>query len=231
MGDKHMSPPYGEAMAAVEPYISLWIDTKDPIELGDFVSTFTSIANQYEKFVREHFPDASPEAAIYVSEIRPGSIQAILVLIKSGAKHLVPHAMASIEKAVVEGFVKKYGERLASYFRRGGRDETASKSDLKDFMGAVRAIAHDQAGHGKIEGIVFEDGKRQIRAAVKFDTKEARVAEQEIEIHRAEIEATSAADHQRVLMVFSQSNVKKPVPGKRSGDRELSRVSPPRNWL
>jgi hypothetical protein len=61
-------PRYGEVMAAGEPYISLLIDTKDPIELGDFVSTFTSIANQYEKFVREQYPDASSEAAVYVSE-------------------------------------------------------------------------------------------------------------------------------------------------------------------
>ena len=32
-------------------YIVLNVDTKQPIELGDFVGGFTSIASQYDKFV------------------------------------------------------------------------------------------------------------------------------------------------------------------------------------
>jgi hypothetical protein len=61
-------------MAVAAAHIVLKIKTERPIELGDFVSAFTSVASQYDKFIREHHPDLTPEARIFVSEVRRGSI-------------------------------------------------------------------------------------------------------------------------------------------------------------
>jgi calcineurin-like phosphoesterase family protein len=65
---------------AYEPaHIVLNIRTKNPIELTDFVSAFTSISSQYEKFIRSHYPEMSSDANIFVREVRAGSIEADLI--------------------------------------------------------------------------------------------------------------------------------------------------------
>jgi hypothetical protein len=61
------------------PHIVLNIETKRPIELSDFVSAFSSIASQYEKFVRSEYPELAGDAKIYVREVRAGSIEADLI--------------------------------------------------------------------------------------------------------------------------------------------------------
>jgi hypothetical protein len=62
---------------AYEPaHIVLNIRTKNPIELTDFVSAFTSTSSQYEKFIRSHYPEMSSDANIFVREVRAGSIEA-----------------------------------------------------------------------------------------------------------------------------------------------------------
>jgi hypothetical protein len=60
-------------------HIVLNIKTKNPIELNDFVSAFTSIASQYEKFLRENYPDLSGHADMFVREVRAGSIEADII--------------------------------------------------------------------------------------------------------------------------------------------------------
>jgi hypothetical protein len=162
LGDRCSMVEYADVMAEGEPYISLTVVTKSPIELGDFVSAFTSLANQYQKFIRENYPDETPEATIYVREINPGSIVAILVI----AKGLLAHAQDAAQKIIIERFVGIFSERIGKYFTRGGREETASRQDLKDFMGAVQAIAHDPDGHAKIEAVtlrtVFDRFEREL---------------------------------------------------------------------
>src|SRR5450759_189531 len=65
---------YSGAMARGEPHIVLTLDTKEPIELGAFVGAFTSLGNEYERFIRQTNPDLAGEADMYVREVRSGSI-------------------------------------------------------------------------------------------------------------------------------------------------------------
>jgi hypothetical protein len=71
-----MTTPTGKPMMKImgraAAHIILRIRTKNPIELGDFVSEFTSVASQYDKFIRENHPDLGPEARIFVKQIRKG---------------------------------------------------------------------------------------------------------------------------------------------------------------
>ena len=63
-------------MAGGEPHIILTLDTKEPIELGAFVGLFSSIGNEYERYIKQVAPDLSGDAEMYVREVHSGSIVA-----------------------------------------------------------------------------------------------------------------------------------------------------------
>lgn len=210
--DSFRRKTYSELMADEPPHLVLKIEYKQPIEVGDFVGTFLAIESQFDRFVRDRYPDVKTHSEVFVKEIRPGSIEADFLPYVGAVVAMMEYAV------VVEEFVRTYGERLARYFNLGGRDEHASKSDLKDFMGAVSAVARDPDASSTLSAAVFEDGKKKIRAAVQFNTPQARKAVDEIEQHRRELEHGASADHERKLMVFVQSNIKDTEIGKRTGE-------------
>jgi hypothetical protein len=218
-GDNLSARTYDELMGAAQAFIVLTLDTKHPIEIGDFVSEFTSVASQYDKFMKENHPDLASGAHIFVKQIKKGSIIAELLpyapFVVLGASEIAHH-MEQIN--AVNEFVKNYGTKLKSYFKKNGKHEEASRSDLKDFMGSVEAIAKDPDAKASIEAVVFEDRKRKITAAIKFDTKQAARAVEQIEAHKKLLDLKGDADYERVLMVFRQSNVKTPAVGKRTGE-------------
>ncbi|MGY3696890.1 hypothetical protein ACVIGA_006970 [Bradyrhizobium sp. USDA 3240] len=206
------------------PHIVLNIETDQPIELGDFVSAFSSIASQYEKFVRSDYPELSGDAKIYVREVRAGSIEADLIPWAMQGLSAVVNVIEQIQ--IVEKFVRNYGAVLGKYLG-GSKEPDATRSDLKDFIGAVAAIANDPNGHAKLQAIAYEDGKRQIKAALTFDTSQAREAQRQIEDQKLLLESSATADHRRVLMTFKQSNVKDSAMGKRTGERvAIEDISP-----
>ncbi len=127
--------------------------------------------------------------------------------------------MQNLEQVnAVNEFVKNYGGKLKTYFKKGGEVPEATRSDLKDFMGSLVAIANDPDGSASLESAIFEDGKKKIKAAVKFTTREAVRAVEHIEEHRKRLEHRDSADYQQVMMVFRQANVKDSAVGKRTGE-------------
>lgn len=206
---------YAQCMVGVDAHIEIVIDVEDPIELGDFVTAFTSIASQYKRYMKESHPDLKEDATIFVRDVRPGSIVA----------DLLPHAASLIgvidQVLIVEQFIRIYGGRLRKYFIHGGRQEDASNSELKDFMGQVAAIARSKNGRGSIRAVVYEDQKRQVRAAIEFNTEEAKRAVNEIERHLEERRTTDTADYERKLMRFKRSDIGDAGLGVRSGERVI----------
>jgi hypothetical protein len=184
-------------------HIEVLIDVDRPVELVDFVSAFTALASQFDRFIRQYHPDLSGEAQIFVKEVRPGSFLA----------DLIPFALSVIghmdQILIVEDFLRRYGGRLGQYFSLGGRAADATKIDLRDFMGTVRAIANSPNGKSALRAVAYQDGKRDIRFALEFDTAQAIQATQELENHRKELEGQrDDADHENVLMTFYQSNLR-----------------------
>jgi hypothetical protein len=210
--DSFQRKTYSELMAEEPPHLVLKIEYKQPIEIGDFVGGFLAIESQFDRFVQERFPEQKTHPEVFVKEIRPGSIEADFLPYVGTIVQFMEHVV------VVEEFVKLYGARLAKYFTSGGRDESASKSDLTDFMRSVAAIARDPDASSTLEAVTFEDGKKKVRAALRFNTPQARKAVDEIEQHRRELEHGASADHERKLMVFVQSNIKDTQIGKRTGE-------------
>lgn len=206
-------------MGERSPHIVLRLSTKQPIELTDFVRAFTSLASEYERFLRLEHPDIADQSTIYVKHVREGSIEAELWNAAVVAGGL---AVATMDQSlVVEEFVKVYGSRLTSFFSPGGRLKGASKGELSDFMGQVAAIANDPNGSASIQAAVYEDKIRKVRAAIQFDTRQAKTATHEIEAQRREIENKEQADHERVLMRFVRPSIERVASHRRTGERAL----------
>jgi hypothetical protein len=225
MQPQHDNPPdptYDAIMGGAKAFITVKLQTKNPIELGAFVSEFTSVASQYEKFIKENYPDFTSEAHIFVKEVRRGSM--IIELLPFLPIIMGTDAVTSTIDQIND-FVKHHGGKIRSYVR-GKSDDEDTRSDLKDFGDTVKAIANDRDGKATIESAVFEDGKRKVRAAFSFTTKEANRALTHIEERQRGLEKTSHADYERILMVFKQANVKGTPVGKRTGEWvEIERIS------
>ncbi|MBB4096977.1 hypothetical protein [Sphingomonas kyeonggiensis] len=205
-------------------HVRLTLDTDEPISLSDFVGTFVGIESQFEKFIAAQRPDLRGESEFFVKEVRKGSIEAdliVLAAISAGAGFPeLPGLIDALDKTqILTKFVGDLRDRIAPYFIRGGRDPKASKSDLSDFYKVVSAMVRDPKGRMNLETAVYEDGKRDVRAAFKFSSSDARTAQGEISEHRRELEAKSDSDYERVLLRFVRPSVEKGKPGKKGGER------------
>jgi len=206
-------------MEGHEPHIIMRLKTRDPIDIGAFVSAFTALGNEYERFIRETHPNLAPEASIYVREVREGSIEA----------ELIPWAIAGAitminnmdQMLVLEKFVRLYGARLGAFFTKGGRLENASKSELVDFTGQVLAVANDPDGVAEIEAVQYEDQRRQVRASIRFRTPEARIAREQLLEQRRELQNRGDIDHERVILRFVRPSIEDAKVGKRTGERAI----------
>ena len=122
-----------------------------------------------------------------------------------GAESVIP-VMQQMD--IVTDFVGKYGSKIRSYFGGAAAElSTVTTSDLNDFLGTVTAIANDSSGKSTIEAAYFEDGKKEVRAAFYFTTQDADRAVKNIAAHRLRIEAQQHETRQRVLMVFTQTDL------------------------
>jgi hypothetical protein len=67
---------YWHLMEAFPAHLTLKLDTAEPIEIADFVGAFTSIANEFERYVEQSRPDLKADTRIYIKEVRSGCIEA-----------------------------------------------------------------------------------------------------------------------------------------------------------
>lgn len=204
------------AMANLDPHLLLRIETQSPIELGEFVSLFVGLGNQFEKFIATERPEEKGDVRFYVREVRAGSIFAELV--PYVGPPLLGGAMAAVKNANdIAKFVETFGGKLKRYFAFKGREDAASKGDLADYLRTVAAIAHD--ADANLSLTAYDDGKKRVE--FDFATSQARVAEGNLIEHRAELDQRTDADYKRVLMRFTRTDVSHATTGKRSGERVL----------
>lgn len=193
---------YSQLMGEQKAHLTLKLDTNEPIELADFVGSFTAIGNEFERFVKDRFPDHKTDVQFFVKEVRSGCVEADLLAGLSAVAGVVG-VMDQI--LILEQFVRLWATRLGSFIENKKTDQPATRPELKDFLNATKAIANDPKGTHRLEAAAFEDGHRQVRAVFTFSNAEARTAQQNIEDRVREIEQTSNAEHVRVLMVFERS--------------------------
>lgn len=193
---------YSQLMGEQKAHLTLKLDTHEPIELADFVGSFTAIGNEFERFVKDRFPSHKTNVQFFVKEVRSGCVEADLL---AGLSAVAGVVGVMDQVLILEQFVRLWGSRLGSFIQDKKKDQPATKPELKDFLNATKAIANDPNGTHRLEAAAFEDGQRQVRAVFTFSNAEARTAQQNIEDRMREIEQTSNAEHVRVLMVFERS--------------------------
>ncbi|MEZ5870761.1 MAG: hypothetical protein R3D32_02740 [Nitratireductor sp.] len=213
-----MKKTYSQLMGESPVHLTLTIDTKDPIELGSFVGMFTSLGNEFERFIKESHPDLKDDANFFVKEVRAGST---IVDIIPELVIAAPFISQMDQILIAEEFIKRWGVRLTKLIKGEDGPGQDTKNALKDWADAVEAIARDPDGSHTLELATFEDGKREIKAAFKFSTQEAKSARRTIELKKQELDKKDSADHRRVLMVFTRSDINNVDVGKRSGELVL----------
>jgi len=213
-GDSPELSAYAQAMERGEPFIRLRLNVDQPIELSEFLGAFTAVAAEYDRFIRMEHPDTKPTAEMFVKEVRAGSIVADLVPWIIGGGIITALSAAN----TISEFVERYGGSLKKYTQPGGRVEGATKTQLSDFGEQVAAIASHPNSTLEMAAIRIENGEEKIMAAFRFATPEARDIQQRVEEHKREIDHTSRADHERVLMTFVRSDIRGAAVGKRSGE-------------
>jgi len=66
---------------------------------------------------------------------------------------------------------------------------------------------------------VYEDGQQ--RVSFEFTTEDAAEAETNLLGHRAELEATTAADYERVILRLVRPSSEAGTPGRKDGERAV----------
>lgn len=223
---------YKWVMDSGAPYIRLKLDTDEPIEMGEFVGAFTSIASQYDRYIRATRPDADPEATLFIKEIKQGCIEAELIPWVAGTAVAVGGTITFAAAANTLGeFVERYGKLLGFYKKDGARSPDATLGELGEIIDQVAPIASAPGAALEVAAIEFESGQAKAKVLFKFDTSEARQIKKNASDHLRVMQATANATHTRVTMIFVQSNSKPAKSGaKRTGDRVvIDRISPGRD--
>jgi len=211
-------------------YIILNIDTKNPIELSEFVGSFTSLARQYERFIKEEYPDLSKETKVYVREVRSGSIEADILPWLFGGSGAAGAAwvISQIDKIqILEKFLKRFKGTFDSLKNGKPPKELDTVSELKEWANTVSAIATDPNGSKTLSLATYENGKTQTRAAFKFDSKDARKAQKTIDTKLMEMGVKKHPEQERALMIYTRADIHDAKKGKKSGEKVIiNSISP-----
>lgn len=218
--DNFEARTYGAAMETGQPFIRLKLDIDQPIELGEFVGAFTALASEYDRYVRASQPGERPDASLFVKEVRAGCIEADLIRWGIGGLMAAGAAAVAFTSGYnsIDEFVERLGARLRRYKEPGGRLPDATKTELNNFLDQVGAVASTPNSSLSIAAMETVNGEQRTRVVFKFDTAEAREIQQRVEEHKLELDHTSRADRERVLMTFTRSDKRDARVGKRSGE-------------
>lgn len=196
----------------------LKLDTAEPIELGDFVGAFTSLANEFERFVAETYPDAKTDPRMFVREVRSGCVEADMITGLTTAAATVINHMDQI--LILEDFVRRWGRRMKALItNKIPDDDLITTAQLNDFYRAAQSISSDPIAVHNVSAMVFEKDGPKVRAAFQFSAVEARAAQQNIEERKLLLALPSATPRQRVLMRYTRTDVHDAAVNKRSAER------------
>lgn len=211
---------YSQLMGEQSAHLTLKLDTAEPVELGDFVGAFTSLANEFERYVAETYPGAKADPRIFIREVRSGCIEADMI---TGLYVAAAWAVAHMDQILIlEDFVKRWGGRMTALIsNKIPANELNTTAQLNDYYRAAESIASDPLASHKLAATVFEKDGPKVRVAFQFSAVEARTAQQNIEDRKRLLALPSAAPRQRVLMRYTRTDVHDATVNKRSGERVL----------
>ena len=208
---------YNSSMSYPEAILTLRIDTTRPVEIDAFVGAFTSLAEEYRRNIKANHPGAGNDARIYVKEVRKGSVEVDLIPLMTS---IVPLIITHMDQVLIlEKFVQTWGQRITALAQGRLGDWSPEKSELKVIADATEAIARDPDASSTLQCVTFEDKRRNTRTEFKFSTPEARKVQNTIDATYRELEKSDYSDHERVLMVFTRTDIGNAKLGKKSGEK------------
>lgn len=209
---------YSQIMGEQAGHLTLKLDTAEPIELGDFVGAFTSIANEFERHVLDTYPGVKADPRIYIREIRSGCVEADMITGVTAAAGIVITHLDQI--LILEDFVKRWGRRMTALItNKVPAGELETTAQLNDFYRATEAIASDPVAVHRLAAVAFEKDGPQVRVAFQFSAVEARTAQQNIDDRKKLLTRPESVPHRRVLMRYTRTDVHDAAINKRSGER------------
>lgn len=209
MFDGGRSLRYSDLMEEGAKYVELRICLRDPAELGSLVEAFAAVASQFETYLRREHPNLKGAAKLFVQDIRKGSIIVELVPV-------IQPLIANMDNAlIVDGFVRRFGEKLKNY-AQGIRDASASKSDIRDLMGAVTVIANDPEGKSIISSVEYSKTKATTKFKIEFDTDGAKKARETLQLQKAALDLPAYEIFENKLMVFVRTSIRSSTTGKKT---------------
>lgn len=217
---------YYSLMGEQPAHLILKLDTAEPVEIGDFVGAFTSLANEFERYIEQTYPGAHAEPRFYVREVRNGCIEADLITSISG---IVSAAITHMDQILIlEDFVRRWGVRFISLRDKNIPDgELDTREELKDFYKTAKSISCDPKAKHRLQAATYENGKTQVKVEFEFSAIEARTVEQNIEDRQRLLAAPAIAKRDRVLMLFTRTDVHDAAINKKSGERVvIKEISP-----
>ncbi|MBN2907758.1 MAG: hypothetical protein JXJ18_13690 [Rhodobacteraceae bacterium] len=205
---------YSEIMRSSDAYIEIALDLDEPVEIADFAALFAGFGSEFERYLNRERPELSGSARMYVKEVRKGSVIAALFAD-------IPDMIGIMDSAlIVLAFGALFNRRLRDLVQ-GKRLDEAGKPQLNDLTKTLRAIAEDKSGTMTIKGFRWHDGLFSTDFEATFTAREARAALNTIEGQRRDLDKITTADHSRILMRFTRSDVGSAQVGKRSGERVI----------
>lgn len=208
----------------LSPHLLLIIDTSEPIELTAFVGAFSSIGVEFERFIKESGLETHFSGRLLVKEIRAGSIIPELIPVLALATPFIQD-ISTIQ--LLEDFIKRWGVRIRALVNGDVSDQPKTKSELDNLLNHAVGLAADPDGRSILKAIHYEKSELVTRASFEFTASEARAAQTEIVARRKELDNKSAVDKERVMMVFTRSDINNAEVGKRSGEKvRIEELSP-----
>ncbi|MGQ0456116.1 MAG: hypothetical protein ACT4OU_03530 [Hyphomicrobium sp.] len=205
---------YHELMQEGTPFVELRICLTEPTELVSLVESFAAVANQFDVYLRREHPNLKGAAKLFVQDIRKGSIIVELLPI-------IQPLIANMDNTlIVDGFVRRFGGRIKQYIE-GKKDDSATKGDIKDLMGAVGLIANDPDGKSAISSVEYRKTKTTTRLTMEFDTEGAKKARETLQLQKAAIDLPAYEVFENKLMVFVQTTVKSSDTGKKTNQQAI----------
>lgn len=191
-------------------YLIVWrIDLQKPAELSVLTAAFAAVSNQFESYIRREFPPLRGAAQLLVKDIRQGSIVIELLPVIQPLLSQMDNAL------IVDGFVQRFGGLLTKYIS-GDKDDTATKSTIKDLLNAVTLIANDPDGKSAIASVEYHSTKTTERLTMQFETPGARTAKDTLQVQHATLDLPAFELFENRLLMFVQTSIRPTETGSRT---------------
>lgn len=216
-----MKSRYLQFMEDAGGFLELRVDTKDePVEVTDFAAMLTSIASQYDDFLRDSYGIPDAESRFYIKELRKGSL----------IVHFAAATIGMMDQAII---LKQFFDITRGHVQAfiGGTERPARVREKgKQLADMVRAVAESEDGNLALayRETTEADGSSDIAMVVtKQDANDIlrRFALDERPAIQNEEEPVTIEEPKRVLMRLYQHNQDPNVASKkqRTGHKAIIR--------